>query len=401
MNIIVIAVYNRIDNIKQWLHCWKQCEHDDMLIVIHNHYNEPGLKESIESLCDGITYIPRDKQGFDIGAFQDVCMARLPGFPEWDNLLWCTDDTLPMQKDFAKLFWGQLKTNGVVAMEVSPHVRKHIRTTGFAISRETAKRLVFHADQVTTKQHCYLFEHFAKDGSTFLEQVERMGLTVAMVAPQVTSPLFDFGYHRRLKQREAEHYKVFGKHNTPVVTTDKTVTIVCPIYDAYPQIISSMLCQSYTNWELWLIHDGPNELQIPDDSRIKYIQVPRKENDYGHTIRREYLQKVTTQYVLITNGDNYYMPSFLEKAIAAMAPESIASYCQQIAHNYIGYKIMNCSLQRGFIDCGQVLLRSNEAKAVGWNSTEHSADWFFFEALIKKYGAKRWMPFKGCHFVHN
>ncbi len=401
MNLIVICIYNRIDNIKQWLHCWKQCNTPGQLVIIHNHYNEPGLRESIESLIpDGVTYVPRETNGYDIGAFQDVCCNRLKGFPtDWDNLLWCTDDTLPMVKDFATPFWTGLKRNKCVAMEVSPYVNKHVRTTGFAVTRAAAEALVFPCDPVTTKEDCYHFEHRSKN--TMYDQIGGV-----MVAPQVSSPLFDFGYHRRLKQREAEHWKVFGNSKPVVIApppepiTD-TITIICPIYDAYPQIVSSLLCQTYPHWKLWLIHDGPNELSLPDDPRITYIKVPRKENDYGHSLRREYLQKVETPYVLITNGDNYYMPTFLDKAVKAMVNGTVATYCAQIIHNYTDYKVMNCSLQRGYIDCGQVLLRTEQAKAVGWNSTEHSADWFFFEAIAKRYGARNFVPFKGALFVHN
>lgn len=412
INIIVIAVYNRVDNIKQWLHCWKQCEQDATFVIIHNVDNpEPPLWD-IPYITKEIVYIQRPNIGYDIGAFQDVCMNRLPGFPEWDNLLWCTDDTLPMQKDFAFWFWEGLKTNGVVAMEVSPYVRKHIRTTGFAISRTTAEQLIFPADPITTKEHCYAFEHRAKDGSTFLEQIEDMGLTVAMVAPQEKSPLFDFGYTRRLKHREAEHYKTFGRWKD-VETVEPAnvplVTFICPAYNAYPFIIHSLQQQTYTNWKLYLIHDGPNETGLKeiieriDDARVHYEETPTRSENWGHSIRSEWLQKVEGDYVVITNQDNYHVPVFIEYMLKGFnQPNTIATYCSEMIHSYKAWQIIPCSMRRGYVDCAGVMMRLDKVKAVGWNDvTSHSADWFFFDALLRKYGINSFIKIKGCLLSHN
>ena len=127
-NIIVIVVYNRPQNIRHWLHCWEQCNKTATLVVIHNDNGD------VYDFPDDIIYIKRQNIGFDIGAFQDVCLNRLHGFPEWDNLLWVTDDTFPMSKDFPTPFWDALKVTDVACMSVSHYVRRHIRTTGFAIT---------------------------------------------------------------------------------------------------------------------------------------------------------------------------------------------------------------------------------------------------------------------------
>ena len=420
MNLIVICIYNREQNLKHWLHCWAQCKQFDQLVIIHS---DSGKDYDVP---EGVIYLKRPNVGYDIGKFQDVCLNRMPGFPkEWDNLLWITDDCFPMIKDFATPFFEALKNPdvGVSCMEISPYVRKHVRTTGFAIKREVAQRLTFPADPITTKDHCYLFEHVNKPqeragedvNQHLLAQVERMGLKCAQVAPAESSPLYDTGYTRRLRHRELLHYKTFGREQVQlsshsrqevinsVPVTQPTISIICPIYDKYPQIISAMLCQTYQNWELNIIHDGPVEIEVPNDLRIIYTRIERKENDYGHTIRKEWLQKVKSDFVIITNGDNYYMPTFLQESIKAFnaRPKSIAVYCNQIVHSYTGWKVMNCRLQRGFIDCGQVMLRTKEAQAVGWNSTDHSADWFFFNDIASRYGAGLFTAYNGCLFVHN
>lgn len=407
MNVIVICIYNRVQNLKHWLHCWKQCVQSAQLVIIHSTDGERY------EVPDGVIYLPRPNVGYDIGKFQDVCMGRMPGFPEWDKLLWITDDVFPMSKDFATPFFKQLDDNkvGVSCMEISPYVRRHIRTTGFAIRRVDAEKLTFPCDPVVTKEQCYQFEH--RSNNLFYGQIERMGLRVVMPAIPAQSPLFDTGYHRRLKQRERDHYALFGRDSGPViqpsielpiVATDHLpkVVFICPIYDKYPQIISSLLCQTYQNWELYLIHDGPNELSLPDDPRIKYERRTRTGNDYGHSIRKEWLQKVEGDYITITNPDNYYVPVFIEYMLKGFKPGIVATYCSSMVHSYKAWDIIPCRLQRGYVDCGGVMLRLEDAKAVGWNNTtDHSADWIFFSDVIKARGIRSFAPVRGCLLVHN
>lgn len=415
MNLIVICIHDREQNLKHWLHCWAQCKQFDQLVIIHS---DNGKEYTVP---EGVIYLRRPNIGYDIGKFQDICMSRMPSFPKWDKLLWISDDCFPMVKDFATPFFQALDKPGVgvSCMQISPYVRKHIRTTGFAIKREVAEKLTFPADPVTTKEHCYQFEHRSVTNH-FLTQIISMGLTAVQVAPDDTSPLFDFGYGRRLRYREALHYKTFGREEIRMHTGSRAVvtnmpvsevpdsqkgliSIICPIYDKYPQIISALLCQTYKNWELYLVHDGPEPIDVPDDPRIKYIKRERLGNDFGHTIRKEYLQKVTGEFVLITNPDNYYAPPFLDKAINTFTkrPASVAVFCNQMVHSYKDWGVIPCRLMRGYIDCGGVVLRTSQVQKVGWNSLDHSADWFFFNDIANAYGRDKFTAFEGALFVHN
>lgn len=411
-NIIIICIHDREQNLRQWLHVWAQCKQDCQLVVIHS---DSGKSFEVP---DGVIYLKRPNIGYDIGKFQQVCNGTMPGLPEWDNLLWCSDDCMPMVKDFASPFFNALKTPGVgvACMEISPFVREHIRTTGFAISKQVAQKLTFPADPVISKDHCYSFEHRSV-ANHFLAQIKAMGLKAVMVSPKEDSPMFDFGYGRRLRHREAAFYKLFGRpqvqlHNgsramatmpPPAIQQEDVgvVSFICPIYDKYPQIISSLLCQTYENWRLYLIHDGPEPIDLPDDPRIIYERIERNGNDYGHSIRKAWLQKIRSEYVVITNPDNYYMPPFIKLSLAAFTPNAVAVYCNRIVHSYTNWKVMECRLQRGFIDCGQVMLRTAQAASVGFNSTDHSADWFFFENVAKEYGPRSFVPYNACLFVHN
>lgn len=408
MNIIVIIVYNRFKNLSHWLQCWQQCNQSAKLVVIHNADN-PENDEQIyphKKACEvaGVQYIVRQNIGMDIGAFQDVCLNRLHEFPEFEKLLWITDDTWPMDKDFAGKFFDSLIGNtGCVCMEISPYVRRHIRTTGFAITKNVANKLTFPADPVTTKEHCYIFEH--RSNNTLYDQVIKMGLKVIMVAPQATSPLFDTGYTRRLKAREREHYHTFGMSlEQPAPEPNQGLVIfLCPIYQNFPMIAYCLLQQTYKNWQLWVIHDGPGKIDLPDDPRINFVETESRVGNYGHSIRAEWLQKLAPQcdYIVISNPDNYYVPVFIEYALRAFRAETVATFCSHIIHNYIAYKIMTCRLERGFIDCGQVMVRSKEAAVVGWNSMHPSSDWFYFQDIFTRYGKDKFVPYEGCTMIHN
>lgn len=381
----------------KWLAILKQCKRPKQVVVIHN---SDLFNIDYAALCfdNKVQYIYRKNIGFDIGAFQDVCSNRLQGFPQWEQLLWCTDDTFPMVKDFISYF--DLKPgDGVRCMEISPYVRSHIRTTGFSIAKHTAIRLNFPADPVLTKEHCYLFEHRA-GRNTFMTQVLLMGLTVKMVAPKEKSPLFDIGYHRR-QPRDNELHQLWS------ITKNK-VSVICPVFNTYPEIISSMICQTHKNWELLLVHDGPNItglaaiIEAIGDNRITYAETETHKGLWGHYIRQAEIKKATGDYILVTNADNHHVPVFLEYMLKGFHNGTVATYCSDMIHNYKAWQQISCSPKRGYIDCAGVLVRADAAKAVGWNNiTDHSSDWFYFNDLINKYGLSSFVKINGCLLIHN
>lgn len=401
---VVIVVYNRFDNVEKWLRIWKKCDTGDTrLVVIRNSDAEHNT--SYET--DGVTHISRFNIGFDIGAFQDVCRNRLAGFPtDWKQLLWCTDDTFPMQKDFLKHF-ALGPGEGVRCMEISHYVRTHIRTTGFSVRREVAEKLQFPADPIVSKQHCYLFEH-RWTGNLFIDQVKKMKYKVLQVADNNKSPMFDTGYHRRLP-REAELNKQWG-FDVPTEQTPRIsgVTIICPIYKSFPAVISSLIMQTYKDWKLILIHDGPGEgeivsyVQALNDDRITYEETPVHNGHWGHAIRSEYINKAQSDFIVITNPDNYYVPVFLEYMLKPFGNTNIvATYCSHMVHSYRDWVTQTCMLARGHVDCGGVMLRTKQAQEVGWKSLDHSADWIFFADIIKRFGQKSFQVVKGTLLVHN
>lgn len=221
--VVAVVVYNRYDNIERWLQCWGKADTQGaQLVIIFNNDNPPSVWKSNfnGNHAPGVHIVNRPNIGFDIGAFQDVCRNRLPGFPDYDYLLWCTDDTIPMRKDFIGPFLDSFeKRTGITCMQISNEHRTHVRTTGFCVRKDVAQRLRFHTDPILSKADCRHFEH--RGGRwTMYSQVEAMGLKIIQVADLQKSPLYDMGFWYRneaakklapQKDRMNEHNSIFNK----------------------------------------------------------------------------------------------------------------------------------------------------------------------------------------------
>lgn len=213
--LIAIVVYNRFNNIQEWVRCWHMCPKDDAQIVVIHNLRGANDQRTYENFCvkNGLLYIARENKGFDIGAFQDVCRNRLPGIPDFEYLLWCTDDLVPMRKNFVQRYLDKFEP-GVVAVcyELSKEVHPHIRTTGFMLHRDTLPKITFKVDPVLSKPDCYDFEHRDKVNS-LMDQMQRLG-KVVQVDDIENSCMWDSGMNSReakarRSRRQIEHNKVF------------------------------------------------------------------------------------------------------------------------------------------------------------------------------------------------
>lgn len=225
--VVAVVVYNRWDNFEQWIDLWQRCDTDgaELVMIVNNESAPEGHSMRVDGISN-IHVIVRRNVGFDIGAFQDVCRDRLAGFPDFDFLLWCTDDTIPMQPDFISAFVDPFEKHiGLTCMQISREVTRHVRTTGFCIPKHVARRLSFPADPITTVQQCWQFEH--RGGfKTLLKQVEAMRLAALQVAPLEKSPLYDKGFWYRNDQarKQAHLYDRMSEHyrNFPILDNQKT-----------------------------------------------------------------------------------------------------------------------------------------------------------------------------------
>jgi GT2 family glycosyltransferase len=404
--VVVVIVHDREANLRRWLDIWSKATKGpkDELRIIHTATNAEIAKR-FKALCDSskVTYIQRQNRGMDIGALQDIVKRRLAGFVhDFDYMMWNTDDVFPMDKDFIQKYTKPFENFGVgvVCYEISQEIRPHIRTLAFCIRDPLIYKLNFPVDPITSKEHCYRFEH--RD-FCFYDQMIKLGQGVIQVAPLETSIMWDSDHHKK-HSREKELSETWG-----LALPTKKVIVICPAFERYPVICASMLTQTHKDWVLYLVHNGPMPKGYAsgfNDERIKIVESLPAKGQWGHPIRKEYLEKITAgeidgEYVLITNEDNYYAPVFFEKMLAAMEEnyDTIATYCN-MAHNYRAYNIIDAQLKFGEIDCGAVIIRK-QYTSVGWNDMKEASDWTYFESIIARHGAHRWKKVPGVLFVHN
>lgn len=414
--VVAVVVFDRFQNIEEWIRVWNQCHTTDAeLVIVHNYKNE-AEEHAYRVFCQrtNIRYVPRKNVGYDIGAFQDVCKNRLDNFPQdFDYLLWCTDDLFPQKRDFIQIFLSKFVAGvSCVCYEVSREVKLHVRTTGFMVRKEDLPKLEFNVDPIRTKDDCYDFEHRHRT-KALLEQIQRYG-KIIQVDNVEHSPVWDMGHksqaaNRRFPRRNLEHLANFPK-KTETNELPKVV-FICPVFNTYPEIIGSLINQTYKNWELILVHDGPSTVfnikkivEGADDKRIKYKELPKRTGNFGHKIRQNELNALDTgEFVVITNADNTHSPVYTEWMLKGFTDDNVvATFCSDMTHSYKAWQNIECRLEQGYVDMAGVMIRREVAQSVGFQNTEaHSADWLFFKSIIDKYGADKFNKVTGCLFTHN
>jgi hypothetical protein len=417
--IVAVVIHNRFENLLRWAHAWPMCDQTDaQLVIIHNYYTEEE-KAVWQKHCKnlGLVCVSRLNVGRDIGALQDVCRERLEGFPtDYTHLLWCTDDTIPMTKDFVRQYskTSEKWENGLVCLEISMEVTRHIRTSGVYAPKEVWTAFQFPKDPHVELAENYDFEHRGGE-ITMLAQVEKMGVKYCQLGQLETAVMWDIDKREDLA-RWAEWNNVFPK--------SQKVLFIVPVHNQFPQIVSSLICQTEKNWQLLLIHDGLNHtgmrkyLEGVNDDRITFLELPDHEGVWGHSRRRWALEELKkgmhpdVDYVVVSNADNYYVPVFIEYMLRGFEknPNAVATFCDVTVHSYWGsdskgahrWAAGKCDIRRGKVDCGGVMVRRNAAAEVGWRDLSHSSDWIYFQDILDRFGGReRWERVPGALFVHN
>lgn len=205
------------------------------------------------------------------------------------------------------------------------------------------------------------------------------------------------------------------------------LTIVCVAYRRYqnlPVLIHAFLAQTLQNFRLLVIHDGPDaEMQAllaPYCERhpgvIDCHFTDRRHNDYGHSLRQLGIGMADSDYLLITNDDNYYVPRFLEFMFMPMqqadsgegtAPDIV--FCDMIhSHNNPGvrrqlpYNPFETRPERNHIDMGCFIARTALARQVGFRDKGFAGDATYFEDLVAAAGpSPNLVKIPMTLFVHN
>lgn len=181
--------------------------------------------------------------------------------------------------------------------------------------------------------------------------------------------------------------------------------------------VQCFLNQTADNWKLSVWHDGPNpefDAQMRRFERstrtIEHHHTERRFNDWGHSLREIALQRTTGDYVLLTNGDNYYVPRFIEAVTHACTNGNPDIVMFNALHSYAWgsngqpvsppYTVMDTELRPAGIDMGAAIVKTPLAKLVGFRDKSMGGDGTYFSDL-RRLADLRVTKLPSVLFVHN
>jgi hypothetical protein len=204
-----------------------------------------------------------------------------------------------------------------------------------------------------------------------------------------------------------------GEQRTQIRASSVTIEVICVAYRRYGPLkvlVQSLLNQFSTNWKLSVYHDGHDpqferlmeSFRAEAGDKITYACTERRYNDWGHSLRDEGLKHVTSDYVLITNDDNYYVPVFVSAVTEAITGTDPDVILFDMVHSHEGYAFFPTEYRRHRIDIGSAVVRSSLAMKAGFRDKGFEGDATYFEDIAAAKGE----DLKICKinqvlFVHN
>lgn len=167
------------------------------------------------------------------------------------------------------------------------------------------------------------------------------------------------------------------------------------------QGVRSILNQTFSDYELLIIHDGPRskqfELYIPDNARLieteKFYGVYGLEEFYagygwGHHSRDLGIKEAAGDYILHFNIDNILYPHALETISNVIDKTKSDVVIFACTHEKFDIKYFSgIPPVMGKVDLLQCVASKKAWESIGgWHRYDHSADGFLFEEIIAKYG---------------
>jgi len=180
-------------------------------------------------------------------------------------------------------------------------------------------------------------------------------------------------------------------------------------------LLWSLASQTSKDFKISVYHDGPSDVirgiiegfkSEVTNLEVSYFDSNTRFNDYGHSLREIALARCETKLMLLTNDDNYYVPTFVEEILSQDWENADIVYFDMV-HNHkiydlpnpIGYQTLITEPRVNRIDMGSFAFRTELGKKAGFADKSHSADGYFFEKMLAL-GA-RIIKIKKVLFVHN
>lgn len=171
--------------------------------------------------------------------------------------------------------------------------------------------------------------------------------------------------------------------------------VICAAYQRVIPLrilIDSFLDQTNSNWKLYVIHDGPIPKEVKlimnrySDDRITFSYTETRNAQSGFGNRDMMIKSIIgdlDDFVMSTNDDNYYVPTFVDEMLKLITPTAGIIYCNMI-HSHFGYSLLSTILQKYYIDMGAFAIKLTLAKKIGITDRTDVADGVFVEACLKE-----------------
>lgn len=179
-----------------------------------------------------------------------------------------------------------------------------------------------------------------------------------------------------------------------------------------PRLQAALLClvhsfraQTYTNWEMLVIHDGPGSgmggaFKRLEEPRVTLLETEERKHNFGHPHRQLGIDQAKGTWLMLTNGDNYYVPTFIEALLyEASARKADFAYCDMV-HSHKQWKPMSCQPRYRYLDLGGLIVKTALARQVPFNRTNFAADGDWINRLADK-ARGRIAKVAATLFVHN
>jgi hypothetical protein len=198
------------------------------------------------------------------------------------------------------------------------------------------------------------------------------------------------------------------------ISPQKRLSIVIVTYqqpDELACLLYAFATQTLQNFEILVLHDGPHASTREVVQRFSeehplvptsYVETDRRYNDYGHTLRQMGIEEARCEYLLITNGDNYYVPRFIEFTFDAIDEFELDLVLFDMVHSHFAYTPFSTAPTRWNVDIGSIVVRTEMAKHVGFTDKGFEGDATFMEDLLRdKDGPRKVGKLCKTLFIHN
>jgi hypothetical protein len=189
----------------------------------------------------------------------------------------------------------------------------------------------------------------------------------------------------------------------------KTLTIVATAFNEKWQeciFVPSMLNQTCQDFEAIVFHNGPSERDMGDEflglQNIRYMESPVNTNCWGAHNRQKAIEDCTTDYILQTSIQDYFLSQAVEYIQRVLVEEPDLVLWNSINHLVGPCQVLDSKLEWSKLDWGNFCIKTSIAKEIGINyPTEYCSDWLFIQDCLRSGLLKNIKKINGVLTIHN